>query len=127
MGSSSQFWDEIEAEHASITRLLRNARLVVKQNQPSERAIDQMLESIIQEFESHFEHEERIMAVTKYPEARAHHAHHQILLTRLYSILHDMKATQSAEVEQLLLVLKTLYDDAIDADSHLKLHLEQTT
>jgi len=85
-----------------------------------------MLESIIQEFESHFEHEERIMAETKYPEARAHRAHHQILLARLFSILQDVQAAQSVHVEQFLLVLKTLYDDAIDADSYLKLHLEQT-
>jgi len=124
MGDSSQFWDEIESEHAGITRLLRNARLSLKPNTPSERAIDQMLESIIRGFESHFEHEERIMAVTKYPEARAHCAHHRVLLARLYSILHEVKAKQSVDAEQLSLVLETLYDDAIDHDLQLKLHLE---
>ena len=126
MGNSSGFWDEIEAQHVSITRLLRSARLVAAQGQQSERPIVPLLESIVQEFESHFEHEECIMAETEYPDARAHRAHHQILLTRLFSILKEVKATQSVPVEQLLLVLKTLYDDAIDADSNLKLHLERT-
>jgi methyl-accepting chemotaxis protein len=122
-GSPSRSWDEIESEHASIIRLLRSARLVATQSQPSRRASVPILESIIQEFENHFDHEERIMAETKYPDARAHRAHHQVLLTRLYSILQEAKTGQSVEIEKLSLVLKTLYDDAIDADWSLREHL----
>lgn len=125
MKTYSRFWDEIESEHANIISLLRRARLALMQSRPSEQATVAILESIVQEFEKHFAHEEAIMAATKFVDLSGHRRHHQVLLARLFSILQKTKTERSVDIEHLMLALKTLYDDAIDADTSLRQHLER--
>ena len=119
----SNHWATIEAEHAALVEMLDQARLVAARSNLSARAVIPVYEAIVKRFEEHFASEERLMQMTRYPEAETHGCHHQVLLIRLLSICERMKATQSVEIEQLELTFQSLLDDAIGADVHLRDYL----
>ena len=122
--AGARIWEEIEAEHSAIIRLLNQARSIAAQNQSSVSSVGAAYEAVVRSFEEHFANEERLMTNTRFPEFDGHHRHHQVLLIRLFSICERIKTQQSVEADQLHLILQSLLDDAIGADAPLREHLE---
>lgn len=117
-------WAVIEAEHAAIIDLLNEARIVAARDS-SYDAVLPAYQAVVKKFVEHFENEERIMAEAGYPDASAHHRHHQVLLIRLLSLCEHMKATGSMTVEELRVAFQSLFDDAIGIDASFKEHLDE--
>jgi len=125
MGAVSLRWDEIEAEHASLLNALLRIRVLAAESKLSAAVLLPACLDLVRRFEEHFSHEERIMAAAAYPEAVAHHRHHQVLLARLLAICSRMTKEETVEIEQLQLALQTLFDDAIGVDAPFREFLEQ--
>jgi hemerythrin-like metal-binding protein len=124
MVRASGSWATLEAEHGSIIELLNRARVLALRDSSRDSLLP-TYQAIVKKFEEHFEHEERMMEATGYPDAQAHHRHHQVLLIRLLSLCDRMKSPGSVEIEELRVPFQTLFDDAVGADASFKAYLDE--
>ncbi len=118
-------WDEIEAEHAAILDALMRLRVQAAASKFSASALLPACLDLVRRFEEHFFHEEELMAETGFPDADAHHRHHQVLLIRLLSICARMTQQDTVEIAQLQLTFQSLLDDAIGVDGSFREFIEQ--
>jgi hemerythrin len=97
---------EIDVEHQNLFRVAEELHSAMASGK-GKVVLARILDRLLQYTRVHFAHEERLMAVSGYPEFASHKAEHEALTRKVEEFQSTFRAGQAAITVQLLLFLKT--------------------
>jgi hemerythrin-like metal-binding protein len=115
----------IDAEHEALVDLINRACDVAEETQFSSERLAPIYSEIEQKFAEHFDSEEQMMELARFPGLIAHRGHHTELLRKVTEICERVRKGDFAENSDLEAFFDALINDVLLADLSFKAHLEQ--